>query len=167
MSIRLRQATEGNEIGAVDYESGFLSDLIDCGTDEASSWLGGPCRYLPQTRITTSLEQDMLGRVEENDLRSGHEQQSRPDQLSELPGVGTDITHPMIKPGAWRCRASARPPTLRPTARGCLALAECRRPADEVARRMGHGVAGQFRVYANCIDGGDDTMPDKIGHALT
>lgn len=32
---------------------------------------------------------------------------------------------------------------------------------------MGQGVAGQFRVYANCIDGGDDTMPDKIGHALT
>ncbi|PYC72528.1 hypothetical protein C7C45_08805 [Micromonospora arborensis] len=32
-------------------------------------------------------------------------------------------------------------------------------PPTEVARLLGH-------VYANCIDGGDDTMNDKIGDAL-
>ncbi|MFE9184585.1 hypothetical protein ACFYMB_14835 [Micromonospora haikouensis] len=36
----------------------------------------------------------------------------------------------------------------------------------EVARCLGHGVAVLLRVYANCIDGGDDTMNDKIGDAL-
>ncbi|MFG1841216.1 hypothetical protein ACGFH8_22670 [Micromonospora sp. NPDC049175] len=39
-------------------------------------------------------------------------------------------------------------------------------PPTEVARRLGHGVAVLFRVYANCIDGGDDTINDKIGEAL-
>ncbi|WP_433459326.1 tyrosine-type recombinase/integrase [Micromonospora sp. CA-248212] len=39
-------------------------------------------------------------------------------------------------------------------------------PSTEVARRLGHGVAVLLRVYANCIDGGDDTMNDKIGDAL-
>lgn len=39
-------------------------------------------------------------------------------------------------------------------------------PPTEVARRLGHGVAVLLRVYANCIDGGDDTMNDKIGDAL-
>lgn len=64
-------------------------------------------------------------------------------------------------------RLAARPPALRPAACGGLALAECRRPAPtEVARSLGHGVAVLLRVYANCIDGGDDTMNDKIGDAL-
>ncbi|MGW4501642.1 hypothetical protein ACWENR_23905 [Micromonospora sp. NPDC004336] len=35
-------------------------------------------------------------------------------------------------------------------------------PPTEVARRLGHGVAVLLRVYANCIDGGDDSMNDKI-----
>ncbi|WP_433494312.1 hypothetical protein ACQP26_27060 [Micromonospora sp. CA-248089] len=39
-------------------------------------------------------------------------------------------------------------------------------PPTEVTRRLGHGVAVLLRVYANCIDGGDDTMNDKIGDAL-
>ncbi|WP_307850558.1 tyrosine-type recombinase/integrase [Micromonospora sp. H61] len=39
-------------------------------------------------------------------------------------------------------------------------------PPTEVAQRLGHGVAVLLRVYANCIDGGDDTMNDKIGDAL-
>ncbi|MEU4663721.1 hypothetical protein AB0F83_18420 [Micromonospora chalcea] len=39
-------------------------------------------------------------------------------------------------------------------------------PPTEVARRLGHGVAVLLRVYANCIDGVDDTMNDKIGDAL-
>ncbi|WP_243715346.1 tyrosine-type recombinase/integrase [Micromonospora sp. KC207] len=39
-------------------------------------------------------------------------------------------------------------------------------PPTEVARRLGHGVAVLLRVHANCIDGGDDTMNDKIGGAL-
>nr|WP_281253467.1 tyrosine-type recombinase/integrase [Micromonospora wenchangensis] len=39
-------------------------------------------------------------------------------------------------------------------------------PPTEVARRLGHGVAVLLRVYANCIDGGGDTMNDKIGNAL-
>ena len=39
-------------------------------------------------------------------------------------------------------------------------------PPTEVARRLGHGVAVLLRVYANCIDGGDDTMNDKISDAL-
>jgi integrase len=39
-------------------------------------------------------------------------------------------------------------------------------PATEVARRLGHGVAVLLRVYANCIDGGDDTDNDRIGGAL-
>ncbi|WP_405429460.1 hypothetical protein [Micromonospora sp. NBC_00617] len=39
-------------------------------------------------------------------------------------------------------------------------------PPTEVARRLGHGVAVLLRVYANCIDGGDDTMNEKIGDAL-
>ncbi|WP_329107091.1 tyrosine-type recombinase/integrase [Micromonospora sp. NBC_01699] len=39
-------------------------------------------------------------------------------------------------------------------------------PATEVARRLGHGVAVLLRVYANCIDGGEGTVNDKIGGAL-
>ncbi|WP_326551307.1 tyrosine-type recombinase/integrase [Micromonospora sp. NBC_01813] len=39
-------------------------------------------------------------------------------------------------------------------------------PPTEVARRLGHGVAVLLRVYANCVDGGDDGMNDKIGGAL-
>ncbi|GAB3950444.1 hypothetical protein GCM10027614_50900 [Micromonospora vulcania] len=62
-------------------------------------------------------------------------------------------------------RLAARPLALRPAARGGFALAECRRPADEVARRLGHGVAVLLRVHANSTDGGD-TMNDKIGDAL-
>ena len=39
-------------------------------------------------------------------------------------------------------------------------------PATEVARRLGHSVAVLLRVYANCIDGGDDGVNDRIGGAL-
>jgi integrase len=39
-------------------------------------------------------------------------------------------------------------------------------PATEVARRLGHSVAVLLRVYANCIDGGDAGVNDRIGDAL-
>ncbi|MFF0378974.1 tyrosine-type recombinase/integrase [Actinoplanes missouriensis] len=39
-------------------------------------------------------------------------------------------------------------------------------PATEVARRLGHSVAVLLRVYANCIDGGDAGVNDRIGGAL-
>jgi integrase len=39
-------------------------------------------------------------------------------------------------------------------------------PATEVARRLGHRVAVLLRVYANCIDGGEDGVNDRIGDAL-
>ncbi|MEU8607123.1 tyrosine-type recombinase/integrase [Actinoplanes sp. NPDC048791] len=39
-------------------------------------------------------------------------------------------------------------------------------PATEVARRLGHSVAVLLRVYANCIDGGDEGLNDRIGGAL-
>jgi integrase len=39
-------------------------------------------------------------------------------------------------------------------------------PATEVARRLGHSVAVLLRVYANCIDGGDAGINDRIGGAL-
>jgi integrase len=39
-------------------------------------------------------------------------------------------------------------------------------PATEVARRLGHSVAVLLKVYANCIDGGEDGANDKIGGAL-
>ncbi|WP_176733715.1 hypothetical protein [Micromonospora peucetia] len=39
-------------------------------------------------------------------------------------------------------------------------------PPTEGARRLGHGVAVLLRIYANCINGGDDTMNDKIGEAF-
>jgi hypothetical protein len=40
------------------------------------------------------------------------------------------------------------------------------RPATEVARRLGHSVAVLLKVYANCIDGGEDGVNDRIGGAL-
>lgn len=40
-------------------------------------------------------------------------------------------------------------------------------PATEVARRLGHGVAVLLRVYANCIDGGEDGDNQRIGAALS
>jgi integrase len=39
-------------------------------------------------------------------------------------------------------------------------------PATEVARRLGHSVAVLLKVYANCIDGGEDGVNDRIGGAL-
>jgi integrase len=39
-------------------------------------------------------------------------------------------------------------------------------PATEVARRLGHSVAVLLRVYANCIDGGDDANNQRIEDAL-
>jgi integrase len=39
-------------------------------------------------------------------------------------------------------------------------------PPTEVARRLGHSVAVLLRVYANCIDGQQDTMNDRIDGAL-
>jgi hypothetical protein len=38
-------------------------------------------------------------------------------------------------------------------------------PATEVARRLGHSVAVLLPVYANCINGGDAGMNDRIGVA--
>jgi integrase len=39
-------------------------------------------------------------------------------------------------------------------------------PATEVARRLGHSVAVLLKVYANCIDGTDDSHNGRIGNAL-
>jgi hypothetical protein len=40
-------------------------------------------------------------------------------------------------------------------------------PATEVARRLGHSVTVLLRVYANCLDGGDIGLNDRIGDALS
>ncbi|MFU8851104.1 tyrosine-type recombinase/integrase [Micromonospora sp. SL1-18] len=40
-------------------------------------------------------------------------------------------------------------------------------PATEVARRAGHSVAVLLKVYANCIDGEEETVNDKISRALS
>ncbi|MFG2110159.1 tyrosine-type recombinase/integrase [Micromonospora chersina] len=40
-------------------------------------------------------------------------------------------------------------------------------PATEVARRAGHSVAVLLKVYANCIDGEEETVNDKITRALS
>ncbi|MFG2038124.1 tyrosine-type recombinase/integrase [Dactylosporangium sp. NPDC048998] len=39
-------------------------------------------------------------------------------------------------------------------------------PPTEVARRLGHGVAVLLKVYANCVDGGDEGNNTKIAGAL-
>jgi integrase len=39
-------------------------------------------------------------------------------------------------------------------------------PPTEVARRLGHSVAVLLKVYANCIDGGDDIANGRIEDAL-
>ena len=39
-------------------------------------------------------------------------------------------------------------------------------PATEVARRLGHDVAGAAQIYANCIDGQENTINDQITAAL-
>ena len=39
-------------------------------------------------------------------------------------------------------------------------------PATEVARRAGHGVAVLLAVYANCVDGEDDAVNERIEQAL-
>lgn len=39
-------------------------------------------------------------------------------------------------------------------------------PPTEIARRLGHSVAVLLKVYANCLDGGEDGINDKIGGAL-
>jgi integrase len=39
-------------------------------------------------------------------------------------------------------------------------------PPTEIARRLGHSVAVLLKVYANCIDGGEDGVNDRIGEAL-
>lgn len=40
-------------------------------------------------------------------------------------------------------------------------------PATEVARRLGHSVAVLLKVYANCIDGQEDTVNQRIDAALS
>ncbi|SCG55524.1 tyrosine-type recombinase/integrase [Micromonospora inositola] len=40
-------------------------------------------------------------------------------------------------------------------------------PATEVARRAGHSVAVLLKVYANCIDGEEEAVNDKISQALS
>jgi integrase len=39
-------------------------------------------------------------------------------------------------------------------------------PPTEIARRLGHSVAVLLKVYANCLDGGEDGVNDKIGGVL-
>jgi hypothetical protein len=40
-------------------------------------------------------------------------------------------------------------------------------PATEVARRLGHDVAVLLKIYANCIDGQEGEINDRITAALT
>jgi hypothetical protein len=40
-------------------------------------------------------------------------------------------------------------------------------PATEVARRLGHDVAVLLKIYANCIDGQEGQINDRITAALT
>ena len=51
--------------------------------------------------------------------------------------------------------------------RGGLAVAQQRRAPTEVARRLGHDVAVLLKVYANCIDGQEGEINDRITAALT
>jgi hypothetical protein len=39
-------------------------------------------------------------------------------------------------------------------------------PPSEVSRRLGDSVAVLLRIYANCIDGADDGMNERIGGVL-
>ena len=39
-------------------------------------------------------------------------------------------------------------------------------PATEVARRAGHGLAVQLKIYAQCIDGQADAANQRITDAL-
>jgi hypothetical protein len=39
-------------------------------------------------------------------------------------------------------------------------------PATEVAERAGHGVDVLLRVYATCIDGGEERANSRIARAL-
>ena len=45
-------------------------------------------------------------------------------------------------------------------------MAEQRVPATEVARRLGHDVAVLLKIYANCIDGQEGQINDRITAAL-
>jgi hypothetical protein len=40
-------------------------------------------------------------------------------------------------------------------------------PATEVTRRAGHSVAVLLKVYANCIDGEEESVNDRIERAST
>jgi hypothetical protein len=40
-------------------------------------------------------------------------------------------------------------------------------PPTEVARRLGHSVAVLLRVYANCVDGDQDVVNERIALALS
>ena len=58
----------------------------------------------------------------------------------------------------------AGPTTCGTRRRACGSMPACR--PTEVARRLGHSVAVLLRVYANCIDGGDDGINERISGAL-
>jgi hypothetical protein len=79
---------------------------------------------------------------------------------------------PVVEAGAFGSahpgpgRLSPGEASVRPAARRRLPLAQRRCSGTEVARRLGHSVAVLLRVYANCIDGGDAGVNDRIGDAL-
>jgi hypothetical protein len=62
-----------------------------------------------------------------------------------------------LKPG----RASLRPPPC-----GCLARAKRGGAPPRVAERAGHSVEVLLRVYARCLDDGDDIANTRIDAAL-
>ena len=61
---------------------------------------------------------------------------------------------------------AARPPRLRPAARGVSLWLNAGVPATEVARRAGHGVAVLLKIYAHCIDGQADAANKRITSVL-
>jgi hypothetical protein len=73
-------------------------------------------------------------------------------------------------PGGRSARSSATPrwaaaPTTCATLR--LPVAQLRRPATEVARGTGHGVAVLLEIYAHCVDGQADAANRRIAGALS
>ena len=69
-------------------------------------------------------------------------------------------------PGPGAGCLSARGQALRPTSCCGLALAERQVAATEVANRAGHSVEVLLRVYAKCIDGGEESANRRIDEAL-
>ena len=72
--------------------------------------------------------------------------------------------HPRAHPGQVASPLAGRPYDLRHAAVSLWLNAGV--PAPEVAERAGHSVEVLLRVYAKCLDGGEDIANRRIGAAL-